>query len=579
VKTLTLAIVAVVLAGCGGSHVAPPPSELTGPGSHAQKTATVTINITLPAKQVAAHQRSLLYISTATSAVNVVVAQGGAVFSTGNITCAGGSCNGSVTAPIGSDTFTVTLLNASGTSLSIGTKTQSIVAGTNTVSLTFNPVVHSVQLALDASNPVPPEPLLVQGGNTGVLIDVTAYDASNATIVGPGAFVDSSGNAVTIGLQNSDVSGATTLSPGSFTTAQATALQTTLNLVRPSVAPPFDVPTIVASAQGQPFTSNSVRVPLSPFAGTNAPAGSWTSVYNGDATDTAKDEVVFNIGSGANPLPAGSVGEYPSNLTGGTSDGLEWLLVYYGTSLEAIAHGGAMASAGSNVTQGFQSITAGSDGYIWFVTQEGGSGMTLYVGKLTSPGGTVVKQLLPSHLFAWAAALVPGPSGTMLVVQNDGTNSWIDQVPTSLSGTVTEASIVPAIANVNIAGYAQHDGNMYVVDGTTAIFGFGGNPQGAANLWKVSLTGSATLVAANTHLLNQDPNNAGMSELNDGTLAYTAYDAHLNDAIVHVIPGQTPGEDVLYLSNGSAQSFLYWSITPGGNVTLGSIGNTKICTW
>jgi hypothetical protein len=116
------------------------------------------------------------------------------------------TCQGSVSAPVGSDTFSVEAFdqqNASGDVLSQGSVIQTIVLGqTNTVSLSLGGVVGRITVGLASST------IAVAGS---VAVTVTALDAANRTIVGSESYSNP------IALTDTDASGATALSTTSVT--------------------------------------------------------------------------------------------------------------------------------------------------------------------------------------------------------------------------------------------------------------------------------------------------------------------------------------------------------------------------
>ncbi len=115
----------------------------------------------------------------------------------------GRTCSLTVSAPIGSDTFSETLYagtNATGSVLSQGATTASIVAGTaNTVSLALDGVIAALKLTL--GNASPPEGSALQ-----IPLTVNFNDASGAAIIGSDPFV------TPVTLADSDTTKATTLS-------------------------------------------------------------------------------------------------------------------------------------------------------------------------------------------------------------------------------------------------------------------------------------------------------------------------------------------------------------------------------
>lgn len=202
-----IASAALVLSACGGG-----PASRSVPASALNGPATAQFSITVPkaSAQSPAASRKPLYISPNAQSASIAVGALTPVVvnltpsSPGCSTGSGGTtCTVEVTAPIGSDTFTVQLFsqaNAAGSLLAAGSVTQAIVAGpNNSVNVTLNGVVASVAIAL--ANPSP-----AVGMAATIPVTVTAKDSTGATILGAGNYSPA------ITLTDSDTSGHTKLS-------------------------------------------------------------------------------------------------------------------------------------------------------------------------------------------------------------------------------------------------------------------------------------------------------------------------------------------------------------------------------
>jgi len=209
--TATLAL--LVLAACSGSNHGSSVVPVRAP-----ETVTVAFSIVVPAASSAnSLSRQPLYISASTkSAVVTVTPASGTALAPVDLTCTN-TCTGSVAAPIGSDTFAVSLYDqaaGAGNLLSSGSTTATIVSGkANTVSVTFNPVVAQVTAALSGS--------LTTGTAGSETVAIVAKDPDGNTIVGPGAFMSTAGAPVTVSIANSDTTGHVKLSTSTYTTASA----------------------------------------------------------------------------------------------------------------------------------------------------------------------------------------------------------------------------------------------------------------------------------------------------------------------------------------------------------------------
>ena len=197
---------ALALSGCGGGGGSSP---LPAGGGGASSTAAFVIHIPggqSPASSAAAGRTGRpAYVSPATQSISISVSGESTPVvanltpNSPNCTPASGStpltCTVSVPAPVGNDTFTVTLFqqqNAAGTPLSTGSVAAQISANQTTpVNVVTNGVVASVQLYL--ANSAPP---LGRAATIPVIVD--AKDAAGNVIVGPGNY------SVTISLSDSD---------------------------------------------------------------------------------------------------------------------------------------------------------------------------------------------------------------------------------------------------------------------------------------------------------------------------------------------------------------------------------------
>lgn len=209
-KRALIAISVLLLAACGGGGGGSAPLPNAGPG---QRTSSAVFTISIPAKTANA-KRKPGYISPNTQSLTIAV-NGGAPSVTQNVTPTSGgcttsagatTCNVSVTAPVGSDTFTVALYsgtNASGTKLATGSVNATVSATPTSVPITLDGVVASVAITLANAAPY-------TGSATSIPVTVVAKDSSGATIIAPGGYNPA------ITLTDSDTSGHTSLSPGTL---------------------------------------------------------------------------------------------------------------------------------------------------------------------------------------------------------------------------------------------------------------------------------------------------------------------------------------------------------------------------
>lgn len=220
-RSLAVAAAPVLNQCGGGGHAAAPalpaPAVNVTPAVQTGE-AEVTFTIAVPTRTGSSATRRPSYVSPSTKSMAVAV-NGGSMTSINltpyTVSCSNAYCLASVavSAPVGTDTFTIALydaVNGSGNVLARQSLSTSVVNGTNTIPLTLSGVVKSVSVS--------PSTLSVTVGTSGSnSLSVYAYDADGNIIVSPGGYVDASGNALTLTLTDGDTTGATSLSTTSIT--------------------------------------------------------------------------------------------------------------------------------------------------------------------------------------------------------------------------------------------------------------------------------------------------------------------------------------------------------------------------
>ncbi|HET9392767.1 MAG TPA: hypothetical protein VFO29_04465 [Candidatus Rubrimentiphilum sp.] len=158
----------LALAACGGHASSTIPSTTEG------QLVSVAFTIIIPPAITPQ------YISPSTQSATISVNSGTPAVAN----CSGGSCTTTVLAPVGSDTFAVSLYdaaNGTGNVLSQGSATQTIVSGTaNSVSVTLNGVPKNVTIT-SSGNAFTSVTL---GSSSTIALTVTAKDAGGNTIIG-----------------------------------------------------------------------------------------------------------------------------------------------------------------------------------------------------------------------------------------------------------------------------------------------------------------------------------------------------------------------------------------------------------
>lgn len=213
-RGLAVLFIAVAVVACGGgSGVAPTPHV-------AQKDGKARFTITVPNSSSTTNaSRRPQYVSANAKSASVSVNGGAATIvqlTSGSSNCSTGAdglqCSISVTAPVGSDTFAISLYaSTDGTGTALASQSITATIGENQttpVNVTLDGVVSAISLALSTSSPT-------EGSACDITLTVSAQDASGATIIGPGNYSSP------IAISTDDTSGATALSATQVTSPSA----------------------------------------------------------------------------------------------------------------------------------------------------------------------------------------------------------------------------------------------------------------------------------------------------------------------------------------------------------------------
>ncbi len=449
-------IAASFLAACSGAggNVSSPALPATGsPGSHAAPNAVaVTFSIAVPQARSTAARPA--YVSAATQSASISVAQnGGSPGTPVTVNCTT-TCTGTIEAPIGSDTFSMSLYdntNATGNLLSTGSVTQTINAGTaNSVNVTFNGVVKS--LAVSLSGP------LTYGSSGSVNVTVHALDADGNTIVGPGSYVNASGNPLAIALADSDGSGSTSLSATSLTAPSSTPV--TLSYKGGALT---SVPTITASATGLTQASAAAQI-RETFSAT----GSLQSFV----VPTGVTSVTIDA-NGAGGGGGNGVGGTGASLTGTYA-------VTPGDTLAVIVGKGGIGTAAAGAGGGGGSFVYDSTTSTLLIAAGGGGGgsslgnATSEAATTTTNGGNGGNNGFGGN--AGNGGLATGTAGAGGGVVTAGANATLNS-STALGGGVTTATGGgaggAADGTINAGGYGGGGGG-----GSSTAGGGGGGYSG-----------------------------------------------------------------------------------------------------
>ncbi|GAC1566785.1 MAG: hypothetical protein NVS2B3_01470 [Vulcanimicrobiaceae bacterium] len=285
-----LATTALAACSGGGSVGSPPvpgialaslPAAATA-SQAARGNATVAITIAIPGATPKSGMQ-LKYVSSGTKSVAVSIAPVGTVAPAPSIVNCTTTCSISLSEPIGTDVFGITLYDASngtGNRLAFGQTTQTIVANqTNTVRLSLGGVIASLAIAN--------VPAFTAGTAASAPVTISALDAAGYTIVGSDAYT------TPISVGTSDATNTFTLTSASLGTPSST---TTLNYSGGTGATSATISASVAGTNARATTPVVANAPapapsgvkFGAFARANGtpPFGMFTSSGSLDATKT-----------------------------------------------------------------------------------------------------------------------------------------------------------------------------------------------------------------------------------------------------------------------------------------------------
>jgi hypothetical protein len=249
-------LLATACSGHGGSAPLPIASAPLGAPTNAPMVQ-VAFRILVPALSTTASSRRPQYVSASTKSASIAVSPGSATPVVVNCTTV---CQGEIAAPIGTDTFTVKLYDASGATgnlLSTGTMASTVVIDqNNSINLTFNGVVAAIAVGVNPGT-------ATYGAAESASVTVNALDADGNTIVAPGVYVNANGAPLTIALANSDTSGHTVLSVTHVT-------QPTTGITLSYDGNSYVSPTITGTATGATSGAGTLTVNCAPAAATPA---------------------------------------------------------------------------------------------------------------------------------------------------------------------------------------------------------------------------------------------------------------------------------------------------------------------
>ncbi len=492
-RRLVLLAACILPIGCSGgpASLAPTSSDSSAaPVAHAVPSAppaAVTFSISIGTRPTANALRHAAFVSPSTASVGLSANGGPATIvnvapATPNCSSVSGgtyTCTVTASAPVGNDTVVVTLYsgaNGGGNVVGTGSIALTVQEGKpNVAFLIVNGVLDHVALTLPTAS-------VAAGAASSVPLILTAYDANNNAIVGPGVYSDAAGNALTISLsitpnaptvQSPYAAGTLTASATSFTaattpltlsydgrallSAQVTASVSGGATVAPASATLTMTPTIyeyAAAASSGPYSlaigpDKQIWVTL---LGTGMiehfmpPA---PGVFSLAATSFA----IPGAGSGANPLGIAS-GE----------DGNMWIADWNNNSVFYCTLAGSCTALGS---QGGYShanyLVDGGDGNMYFDE-------SYFDGPFTATTTTHVQT--NDFSFGGGNRLRIGPDGRIWGTGGQGgccSVPYIVALPTATSANQTTTIVSMGADTTNAA--PGPDGNIWYVQSATATVG------------------------------------------------------------------------------------------------------------
>lgn len=172
---------ALALASCGGGGGGNTPTAAVAPAAPASgSTADVRVIVNVPRGAApSSSSRTPQYVSQGTASISATV--GGITTSAPCVTPAT-TCSVDIAAPLGSDTFSISLFDASLVVLSTGSTTVTIVPNVvNTIPVTFDGVVNTLTVSLSPTS-------ITVGAAASTTLSIVAKDPDGFTIIQPGNY-------------------------------------------------------------------------------------------------------------------------------------------------------------------------------------------------------------------------------------------------------------------------------------------------------------------------------------------------------------------------------------------------------
>ena len=406
----------VILSACAGGGTSEATSPISPPAIASSKTALVHLRFVVAKKTTSPAARLKQYVSASTQSLTLTVTPPGEVAQSPIYVACTTTCVADFTAPVGADGIALQLTdgpNGSGHQLSLVTTTISVAANAaNTFNLTADPVVSSAAVLLGSS---PAATASTNAGSTAdIPVTVSAFDADGNTIVGPGNYVDASGNPITFSLSvtNAQAGGTGTVTLNGATTFSAPGASTATahydgNWLDHSVI-------TATSTSGMVTTPVSATLATTPYVVEYPLAGTPDDLAIGPdhqiwVTQNSLSEVARVATSGA------LLSEISSGFGGGDNlrgivtraDGTVWVAQQSANCVAHIDTSGVLGTACGGFA--IRYLTAASDGSLWS-GEDGGTSFDRFAS-----GGGFTNYLMMSRSFT----MVQTSDGNMWGTQYD----------------------------------------------------------------------------------------------------------------------------------------------------------------
>jgi hypothetical protein len=171
---------ALTLASCGGGGSAPNAAIAPAGPATSGSTADVRVIVNVPRGTLPSSSgRAPQYVSQGTASISATV---GGITTTAPCVTPATTCSVDIAAPLGSDTFSISLFDSSLVLLSTGSTTVTIVPNiVNTIPVTFNGVVSTLTVTLSPGS-------ITVGAPAFTALSIVAKDPNGFTIIQPGNY-------------------------------------------------------------------------------------------------------------------------------------------------------------------------------------------------------------------------------------------------------------------------------------------------------------------------------------------------------------------------------------------------------